>query len=193
MKTLLIPAAVLASLIAFDARAALSLMNATCPGNIEVHVDQGGPVYINGKQAVLKRFNDSYYEAKDATLGVTISISYNPDGTSDMSYTGRNRANGVCQVKPAGALSEAGPAAKPMAKPTAKRETHPASEKACLAAVAKQVGTSSSKLSVIESLGSEAGIQVKVKVPGAQAPWACMTDQKGKPWNVSYTGSEGKL
>lgn len=41
--------------------------------------------------------------------------------------------------------------------------------------------------------GAEAGISVKVNVPGADAPWACMTDQKGKPWNVSYTGSEGKL
>ena len=46
---------------------------------------------------------------------------------------------------------------------------------------------------MIESLGSEAGIQVKVRVPGADAPWNCMTDQKGKVWNVSYSGSEGAL
>lgn len=184
MKSILITLSAVASLYAFDAHAGLSQMNATCPGNIEVHVDEGGPVYINGKEAVLKRTNDNYFEAKDAKLGVTISISKNPDGSSDVSYTGKNRANGMCQVKQAGA---------PAPKPDAKRESHPASEKACLTAVAAKVGVASSKLSVIESLGSEAGIQVKVRVPGADAPWACMTDQKGKPWNVSYTGSEGKL
>jgi hypothetical protein len=185
MKSILIPLSVLASLFAFDAHAGLSQLNATCPGNIEVHVDDGGPVYINGKEAVLKRVNDNYFEAKDAKLGVTISISNNPDGSSDVSYTGKNRANGVCQVKPA--------AARPVPSPAARRESHPASEKACLTAVAAKVGVASSKLSVIEALGSEAGILVKVRVPGADAPWACMTDQKGKPWNVSYSGSEGKL
>lgn len=189
MKSILIPFFVLASLSAFNAHAGLSQLNATCPGNIEVHADEGGPVYINGKEAVLKRTNDNYFEAKDAKLGITISISNNPDGSSDVSYTGKNRANGICQVKRAGAQA----AAKPAPKPVAKRESHPASEKACLTAVAAKVGVASSKLSVIESLGSEAGIQVKVRVPGADAPWACMTDQKGKPWNVSYSGSEGKL
>lgn len=188
MKSILIPLSVLASLFAFNAHAGLSQLNATCPGNLEVHVDDGGPVYINGKEAILKRTNDNYFEAKDAKLGVTVSISKNPDGSSDVSYTGKNRANGICQVKPAG-VAAGGPAPKPVAK----RESHPASEKACLTAVAAKVGVASSKLSVIDSLGSEAGIQVKVKVPGADAPWACTTDQKGKPWNVSYTGSEGKL
>ncbi|MCI0429037.1 MAG: hypothetical protein L0210_00635 [Rhodospirillales bacterium] len=75
----------------------------------------------------------------------------------------------------------------------AARETHPAAEKACLAAVAKKVGVKKGSLSVISAEGAEAGISVKVKVPDADAPWACMTDQKGHPWNVSYTGSEGKL
>lgn len=89
---------VLASLIASSAvNAAIPLVNATCPGKIEVHADKGGPVFINGKKAKLKVFSDSYYEAKGS--GVTISLMINPDGSVDMSYTGKNRANGVCEVK----------------------------------------------------------------------------------------------
>jgi len=79
------------------AQAQIPLLNATCPGNIEVHADKGGPIYINGKEAPLKKFNDNYFEAKGS--GVTISLTINPDGSPDVSYTGKNRANGVCQLK----------------------------------------------------------------------------------------------
>ncbi|PYB84161.1 hypothetical protein [Pseudomonas soli] len=79
------------------AHAGISMLNATCPGNIEVHADKGGPIYINGKEAKLKKFNDNYFEAKGSD--VTISLSINPDGSPDVSYAGKNRANGVCQVK----------------------------------------------------------------------------------------------
>jgi hypothetical protein len=74
--------------------AAIPLLNYTCPGKIEVHADKGGPVYINGKEAKLKVFNQNYYEAKGS--GVTISISINPDGTPSVSYTGPGRNNGIC-------------------------------------------------------------------------------------------------
>ncbi|ABY98727.1 hypothetical protein QVM62_11055 [Pseudomonas putida] len=79
------------------AHAGIPLLSATCPGNIEVHADKGGPIYINGKEGKLKKFNDNYYEAKGS--GLTVSLSINPDGSPDVSYTGKNRANGVCQVK----------------------------------------------------------------------------------------------
>lgn len=93
-KTLLL----LASLFATTAaHAAIPLVNATCPGKIEVHAGKGGPIFINGKKAKLKVFNDSYYEAKGS--GVTVSLMVNPDGSVEMSYTGKNRANGVCEVK----------------------------------------------------------------------------------------------
>jgi len=74
--------------------AAIPLLNYTCPGKIEVHADQGGPIYINGKEAKLKVFNKNYYEAKGS--GVTISLSINPDGTPSVSYTGPGRNNGIC-------------------------------------------------------------------------------------------------
>ena len=78
------------------AEAKVPALNAHCGGNIDVHADEGGPVYINGSKARLKKFNDNYYEA--AISHITISISDNGDGTHTVSYTGRHGANGICTV-----------------------------------------------------------------------------------------------
>lgn len=79
------------------AEAKVPFFNATCPGKIDVHADEGGPVYLNGKEAKIKVFNANYFEA---TLNkVTVSVSKNPDGSLSVSYTGPKRANGVCAVK----------------------------------------------------------------------------------------------
>jgi len=75
----------------------IDTLNATCPGNIEVHGDAGGPVYINGSEGKLKKFSDSYYEVKGS--GVTISLTLNAGGPPDVSYTGPGRANGICTLK----------------------------------------------------------------------------------------------
>ena len=61
-----------------------------------VHADQGGPIYINGKEGKLKKVNNNYYEARGG--GVTISLAINPDGSPSVSYTGKNRANGICSL-----------------------------------------------------------------------------------------------
>ena len=87
---------VLAS-VATVAQAGIPLVNATCPGGIEVHADRGGPIYINGKEARLKKFSETYFEAKGS--GITISLMINPDGSASVSYTGKARVNGICQVK----------------------------------------------------------------------------------------------
>jgi hypothetical protein len=76
---------------------AVPFFNATCPGDIEVHADQGGPIYVNGKEAKLKVFNANSYEATHDH--VTISLTINPDGTPDVLYTARGGANGVCTIK----------------------------------------------------------------------------------------------
>lgn len=73
----------------------LPLMNGTCPTGIDLHVDQGGPVYINGTEAQLKKFNDNFYEAR--SKGITISINRNPDGTMGASYN-RSGRNGICTL-----------------------------------------------------------------------------------------------
>ena len=77
-------------------RRQIPLVNATCPGGIEVHADAGGPIYVNGKEAKLTVFNDNYYEAKHHH--VVISLVINPDGSPDVSYTGKGGANGVCAI-----------------------------------------------------------------------------------------------
>jgi hypothetical protein len=78
------------------AKAGIPLFNGSCPGGIEVHADEGGAVYLNGKEAKLKKFNNNFYEAKGA--GITLSISLNPDETVSLSYTGKHGTNGVCAV-----------------------------------------------------------------------------------------------
>lgn len=178
MLRLPITAALLAT--AGAASAAIPMMNHTCPGNLEVHADQGGPVYINGKQTQLKRFSDNYYEARGA--GVTLSISINPDGTPTMSYTGPKRAHGICQVASAGSTAPA---------PATARDSNPKAESACLAAVAKKTNLARSKLKVTDVMTAEAGTGVTVSVPGADAPWSCLVDKRGRVQNAMYTGKEG--
>ncbi|MFI5411507.1 hypothetical protein [Kaistia sp. UC242_56] len=95
--TLLAVASLAALTLGGPAQAKIPLVNATCPMNIEVHADEGGPIYINGKEGKLRKFNDNYFEAKGG--GVTISLSINPDGTASVSYTGKHGANGICTVK----------------------------------------------------------------------------------------------
>lgn len=97
-QSILTAAVVLAgALFASTAQAQVPFFNASCPGRVDVHADDGGPVFINGKQARLKRFSNSYYEARLGRL--TISISVNPDGSPDISYTAAGGGNGVCRVK----------------------------------------------------------------------------------------------
>lgn len=89
--------------LAAPALAAVPLLNARCPGGIDVHADAGGPVYVQGRQTTLKHVNDRYAEARDAQSGLTVSISTGDDGTPQVSYTGRGGANGICQVSDSGA------------------------------------------------------------------------------------------
>lgn len=94
--------ALLASAFVAPAMAAVPFFNASCPGGIDVHADEGGPVYVQGREATLKRFNDRYFEARDANSGTTLSISTGDDGAPQVSYTGRGGANGICQVSSGG-------------------------------------------------------------------------------------------
>ncbi|MEN5036719.1 hypothetical protein [Pseudomonas sp. TWI929] len=72
-------------------------LNATCPGNIEVRANEGGPVFINGKEAKLSEVTESHFKAKGG--GVIVSVSIEPDGYLSVSYTGKGGANGVCEVE----------------------------------------------------------------------------------------------
>lgn len=98
---------------AFAAPAALPFFNANCPGGLDVHVDEDGPVYVQGREAALKRLNDRYFEARDAQSGVTLSITTGDDGAPQVSYTGRGGANGICQVSASGTSAPTANSARP--------------------------------------------------------------------------------
>lgn len=70
-------------------------------------------------------------------------------------------------------------------------DTYPAARDACLAAVAKQTNRDASTLKVTEVLWAQAGVGVTIEVPGAQAPWSCLSDEKGNVQGAAYTRSEG--
>ncbi|MCC8999141.1 MAG: hypothetical protein LM522_06515 [Candidatus Contendobacter sp.] len=78
------------------AKGGIPLLNATCPGGYEVHADKGGPIYINGKETKLKKFNDNAFEASGSDI--TLSLTINPDGSPSLSYTGQGRAHGICTI-----------------------------------------------------------------------------------------------
>ncbi|WP_427144094.1 hypothetical protein ACQCLI_32695 (plasmid) [Pseudomonas nitroreducens] len=80
-----------------SAYAGIPLLNADCPGGVDVHAAEGGPIFINGKEGRLKKYNDNAFEARGA--GFIISLTINPDGSPAVSYTGKGRANGVCHIK----------------------------------------------------------------------------------------------
>lgn len=75
----------------------IPLFNAACGDRIEVHANEGGPVFIDGEETSLKKFNDNYFEA--SRDGTTISISFRPDDSLSLSFSGPNRANGICTLK----------------------------------------------------------------------------------------------
>lgn len=94
------------------------------------------------------------------------------------------------------ATSSAPAPAEPAAAPTltaAVGVDYPLARDACLAAVAKRTNVAQDKLVATEVLWSEAGVGVTVQVPDADAPWSCLSDEKGNVQGAAYTGSEGKL
>lgn len=100
------------------------------------------------------------------------------------------------------AADPAPPATSPAPTPTQPVEAptttvvgadYPLARDACLAAVAKQTNVAQDKLVATEVLWAEAGVGVTVQVPDADAPWSCLSDEKGNVQGAAYTGSEGKL
>ena len=70
-------------------------LNFECPDGIKVQTNDGGPVFINGRIASLKKISDDSYDA--ILEKVTISIVRNPDQSWSASYAGPKGAKGVCK------------------------------------------------------------------------------------------------
>lgn len=171
MKKVLIAAITLA--MAGAASAAIPQLNYECPGQIQFHSDEGGPVYINGQEAKVKEYGEDFFEVKGS--GVILSIS-NINGKYDVSYNSKN-GSGVCHP-----VSTAAPAA------ATSHKASPA-EKACLKAVSDKTDVAQQQLQVIDVMDSEAGVGVTIKVPCADAPWSCLSDKKGHVQGAAYTGN----
>jgi hypothetical protein len=104
MNRLLISTALLAATAAANA-ASLPKFEVTCPGDLSVRAEAGGPVHINDKQATLSKFSEQYYEAKGE--GLTIAISLKADGSPSVSSAGKQGASGACQSAEEEAKAEA--------------------------------------------------------------------------------------
>jgi hypothetical protein len=104
----------------------------------------------------------------------------------------------ACAPAPAPAPQTTAPAPMPSGPAAASTTApvgadYPLARDACLAAVAKQANVPQDKLVATEVLWAEAGVGVTVQVPDADAPWSCLSDEKGNVQGAAYTGSEGKL
>ncbi len=185
MKTLILTSCVF--LIAGAAQAAIPTMNYSCPTGIELHVDQGGYAFLNGKKAQLKNFSENYFEVK--ANGVAVSVMTNPDGTRNVSYTGKKGANGIC--------SEAD-VAKTMAKPQTKSTTTLPKNMTsyCKGEAAGQFNTKPMYIETGKAFATSTGYAIKgtgdLGNQGKKA-FQCNFDQNGKLQNFQSLVNEGSL
>jgi len=173
------------ALLAGTVQAGIPLMNVTCGSGIEVHADAGGPVYIDGKEAKLKKFNDNYYEA--SRQHTTISISINPDGTASASYTGAHGANGICQAQD---FSNIG-ASSADTRPAGSKGMPIPAEQACLRDVTRT--TNNGDVVMLSSSFSQAGTEVIVGVGPQRARWRCIGYEDGSTDGIMSLTNEGGL
>ncbi len=89
-------AAALALFAASPAFAKIPLVNATCPGKIEVHADEGGPIYIDGYPVTTKQIGGSSYEATHN--GTTVSVEVFPDSSLEIRYSDPEGNHGLCRT-----------------------------------------------------------------------------------------------
>jgi hypothetical protein len=181
------------------AHAGIPLLNATCPGEIFMHADQGGPVFINGKEAKLTVFSDNSYEATGA--GIAISISINPDGSAIVAYTGKHGVNGVCEVKQYAAQSgtgaNGGAPAPALPSSAGNTLTAPANMPAfCRGEAARMFATQPRYITTGRLSRAGAGYVVKGKADlgnEGNKPFQCEFSERGQFMHFKSLVDEGKL
>ena len=77
----------------------IPMFNATCGESVDVHADEGGPIYIDGDPVTTKQIGDSSYEATHN--GTTVSVEVFPDSSLEIRYSDPEGNHGLCR---AGAL-----------------------------------------------------------------------------------------
>lgn len=173
MNRIVIAAALSLIAMSAPAYAAAPHLNATCPSGITVKINKGGTVRINGEKVQVKEVNANFWEATHN--GVTISIAKTGNELT-VSYTGKDGANGICQVT---------------AEDTSEKSGKPSKdEKACLEAVTAK--TNNKKVKVLETKTSEANNTVIIGVGEERAKWQCLV-KDGKVSDVMSLTNEGAL
>lgn len=171
-----------ALLLIGTAHAALPDAGFNC-NQLSVTTHANGTVLIKGQRATVKKFNDNFYEARNAAEGLTVSLNRNPDDTWGATFSGRNRANGVCAPTTGDASNVQDAAPRAVSREMA--------ERICVSAVGGTVNMGPDRLKVLDVKHRHGETKVKVKVPRAQGPWLCTLDAEGKVKNVMFMGTEG--
>ena len=182
MKPVMNAVAAAVALYAFGgaAHASMPVFQGTCPMDIKLESDKHGNVLINGHKSSVKKFNDTYWEAKHKDVTISIAKEGND---AIVSYTAKGGVNGICTVTAkhgasSGAASKGGVAIPPR------------DEQACLQAVS--IETNNGEVAVLETWPSEANNQVIIGVGTQRAKWKCLV-KDGKVAEVMSLTDEGAL
>lgn len=151
MKKTLLALSVL--VITGTAYAGVPDLSASCPGHINLRVEDG-TAYINNQQVPLKKVNSNFYEAsKGRACQLNDDENDDDDDGDDNEIASSSAYNGsTAQTKVA--------------------------ENACMNAIARKAGVSRSKLTLDYVADSQAGMMIDIKGPHDRL-WHCLTDARG--------------
>lgn len=74
----------------------IPMFNATCGESVDVHADEGGPIYIDGDPVTTKPIGDSSFEATHN--GTTVSVEVFPDSSLEIRYADPEGNHGLCRT-----------------------------------------------------------------------------------------------
>lgn len=74
----------------------IPMFNATCGESVDVHADEGGPIYIDGDPVTTKPIGESTYEATHN--GTTVSVEVFPDSSLEIRYSDPEGNHGLCRT-----------------------------------------------------------------------------------------------
>ncbi|MGL6309172.1 hypothetical protein ACSZMD_04730 [Aeromonas veronii] len=158
MKKTLLALSVL--VITGTAYAGVPDLSASCPGHINLRVEDG-TAYINNQQVPLTKVNSNFYEASKGRT--TLSMVKNGDW--GITYFVKNGDSGACQLNDDENDDDGdGESASSSAYNGSTAQTKVA-ENACMNAVARKAGVSRSKLTLDYVADSQAGMMIDIKGP----------------------------
>lgn len=175
-------AAVLMALGTHGAAAKVPVFAAKCPTGITVDTNPQGGGYVNGNRARVRSINANAYELRSGRTIISVALA---GGDLLVSYTGPNRANGICEV-----LSRQAAEPTPARARPGSSSVPPRDRSACLQAVRRE--TRNRTVVILSSEFSEANNAIVVGVGPQRAKWRCLV-KRGKVGEVMSLTDEGAL